>query len=620
MARAAQGADVLVGILIDETVTDAGAAGHPHPVLEIIAAPGAATTAAGASGNLTGTFTHYVIFCAPSGRTDLGTGSTPLVLSAKIASLSVIPTSTSTEPGQFREIWRSDLVHTTPYYVGSIYDNTTTTFSDNIAADDANLDFNTTAPSLNQTGRNGGFVFLQEPEAPAIDADYVYIKSKGLTGGAGEPPAAPGDINIPATFKHALEAGIAGPVTAALLGKPTTVTNNADGTNQLDWNPSLSKFDACSLTILRSEGRPIRPEIFPQVVFSEIDGAVKGGALIEMAPKGMAAHHTLYGIPVITSSPNANYTTAPMLKGNNRADSVYETAGVTADLYVKVTTAASAGTMVVKFKRGSASSYGSTTVSVPYDTSAPKQQIQSGSNTSEWVECVDSNTGLRYGGDTGELRRPLMICFPGDISTIPLNSEWKFPANVNALIPGAGSTPGTPDSWYTGFPARHLAGYRFTSAHATLFFGEGALATPSTYLPSEDFKWKMVSGLKAVKPDGREAAHAVNFERTGYLGLQIDVESRYVSRRWKRYQEQDIRASVKLLLEGEAPLVQVGTRSANRLTYQVLSVQMRIDKTAVPIPGPDTLMNPTSFVAEQYPGQELFTVKIIDGRNRWAFR
>ncbi len=276
--------------------------------------------------------------------------------------------------------------------------------------------------------------------------------------------------------------------------------------------------------------------------------------------------------------------------------------------------------MVIKFKRGSASSYGSTTVSVPYDTTAPKKQMQSGSMTSEYVECVDSNTGLRYGGDTGELRRPLLICFPGDVSTIPLNSEWKFPANVNSLIPGAGSTPGTPDTWYTGFPARHLTGYRFTSAHAMLYFGEGALASPATYLPSEDFKWKMTSGLKAVKPDGREAASTTNLDRTGYLGLQIDVERRYVDRRWKRYQEQDIRASVKLLIEGEAPLVQIGTRSANRLTYQVRSVQMRIDKTAVPIPGPDTLMNPTSFVAEQYPGQELFTVRIIDGRHRWSFR
>ena len=620
MSRAAQGADVLVGISLDETVIDAGAAGHPHPVLEIIAAPAAPVTGLGASGNVTGTVIHYVIIVAPSGRTELGTGSTPLVCTSDAVSLTVIPVSASSEPDQFREIWRSDLVHTTPYYVGSIYDNTTTTFSDDIATDNVNLDFNTTAPSLNQTGKNGGFIFLQEPEAPNIGADYKYIRSKGLTGGAGEPPAAPGDIDIPIAFKHALETSFIVPGTAALLGKPSTVTRNADGTNQYDWNPSLSKFDGISLTGQLVEGRPIRPEIFPQIVFSEIDCAVKGGALVELAPKGEATHHTVYGMPEITSTPNAAYTSAPMLKGNNRADSVYDTAGVTADLYVKVTTAPTAGTMVVKFKRGSASSYGSTTVSVPYDTSAPKKQMQSGSMTSEWVECVDSNTGLRYGGDTGELRRPLLICFPGDVSTIPLNSEWKFPANVNSLIPGAGSTPGTPDSWYTGFPARHLTGYRFTSAHAMLYFGEGALASPATYLPSEDFKWKMTSGLKAVKPDGREAASTTNFDRTGYLGLQIDVERRYVDRRWKRYQEQDIRASVKLLIEGEAPLVQIGTRSANRLTYQVLSVQMRIDKTAVPIPGPDTLMNPTSFIAEQYPGQELFTVRIIDGRHRWSFR
>lgn len=618
MTRAAQGSNVLIGIIPDEVISDAGACGHPHPVLEVIAASAAPTTAVGAAGNLTGTFVHYIVFLAYSGRTPLGTGSTPLVCTSDIAELSVIPTPSSTEV-YGREIWRSDLVHTTPYLVGTIYDNTTTVFSDNLAADDASLDFNTTAPAFNQTGANGGMVYLQEPEAPQIDADYKYIQSKGLTGGAGAPPAAPGDIDIPATFKHAFETGVAAAVNAAHLGKPSTITRNADGTNQYDWNPSLSKFDGISLTVQRVEGRPIRPEVFPQVVFSEIDCAVKDGALVELAPKGMAAHHTTYGLPVITSSPNAAYTSAPMLKGNNRVDSVYDTAGVTADLFVKVTTAASAGVMLIKFKRGSASSYGSTTCSVYYDTSAPKKQIQYGSMTSEWVEAVDSNTGLRYGGDTWELRRPLLICFPGDITTIPLNSEWKFAANVNALIPGAGSTPGTPDSWYTGFAPRHLYGPRFANTHATLYYGEGALSTPSTYLPTESFKWKTVSALKAVKPDGREASHAIDFDRTGYLGFQLDVDQRFVSRRWKKSQEQDLRLSVKVLLEGENPLVQPGVRSVNRLTYAVTSVQMRIDKTAAPIPGPDVLMNPTSFVAEQYPGQELFTVRIIDGRHRWNF-
>lgn len=618
MSRAAQGSNVLVGIIPDEVITDAGACGHPHPVLEVIAASAAPTTAAGAAGNLTGTFIHYIVHVAYSGRTTLGTGSVPLVLSSKIAELTVIPTPTSAEV-YAREIWRSDLVHTTPYLVGTIYDNTTVVFSDNLAADDAGIDFNTTAPAFNQTGANGGMVYLQEPESPSIDADYKYMQSKGLTGGAGAPPAAPGDITAPVTFKHAFETGIASAVTAAHLGAPTTTTRNADGTNQLDWTPSLSKFNGVSLTIQRVEGRPIRPEVFPQSVFSEIDGTVKDGALVELAPKGMASHHTTYGLPEITSTPNAAYTSAPMLKGNNRVDTLYDTAGITADLFVKVTTAASGGVMVIKFKRGFASTYGSTTCSVYYDTSAPKKQIQYGSMTSEWVEAIDSNTGLRYGGDTWELRRPLMICFPGDISTIPLNSEWKFRANVNALIPGAGSTPGTPDSWYTGFAPRHLYGPRFSNTHATCYFGDGALSTPSTYLPTQSFKWKTTSALKKVSPDGKEAAHAIDFDRTGYLGFQLDVDRRFVDRRWKKSQEQDLRVSVKILLEGEAPLVQPGVRSANRLTYQVSSVQMRIDKTAAPISGPDVLMNPTSFVAEQYPGQELFTVRVIDGRNRWNF-
>lgn len=618
MPRAAQGSNVLIGILPDEVISDAGACGHPHPVLEVIADSAAPTTALGASGNLTGTFIHYIVFLTYSGRTALGTGSTPLVCTSDIAELSVIPVPTSTEV-YGKEIWRSDLVHTTPYLVGTIYDNTTTTFSDNLAADDASLDFNTTAPAFNQTGKNAGFVYLQEPEASALDAEYKYIQSKGLTGGAGQPPAAPGDILASVVFKHAFETGIASAVTAAHLGKPSVITHNADGTNQYDWNPSLSKFDGMSLTGQLVEGRPIRPEIFPQIVFSEIDCAVKGGALVELAPKGEATHHTVYGMPEITSTPNAAYTSAPMLKGNNRVDTLYDTAGVTADLFVKVTTAPSAGLMVIKCKRGSASSYGSTVCNVYYDTSAPKKQIQYGSQPSEWVELVDSNTGLRYGGDTNELRRPLLICFPGDISTIPLNSEWKFRANVNALIPGAGSTPGTPDSWYTGFAPRHLFGPRFSNTHATCYFGEGALSTPSTYLPTEDFKWKTVSALKRVSPDGKEAAHAIDQDRTGYLAFQLDVERRYVDRRWKKSQEQDLRVSVKVLLEGENPLVQPGVRSVNRLTYQVLSVQMRIDKTAAPIPGPDVLMNPTSFIAEQYPGQELFTVRIIDGRNRWNF-
>lgn len=614
--RAAKGNDALLGLLIDEIVATGGNVGHPHPIIEVTAAVAAPTSATSGVGLITGTVTHYVVCVCYSGRTVLSSGTVvPLVCTSNAVTVT-LAASASTEC-YAREIWRSDLVHTTPYWVGTVYDNSTLTFADNIATDDASLDFFTTAPAFNETGKNAGFVFLR-PDSIGIDPKYGYIKSKALSGSTGEPKGAPGNIDVPVTFKQAMESGFSVPILASVIGKPT-VTNNADGTNQYVFSPSISKLTPVSTTYLLHEGLPMRPEMALCSAFSEIDVTVKGNSLVEMVPKGMAIQHALSGIPINTVGSTAK--TAPMVKGI-RTDSLYATSGITGDLYVKVTTAPSAGTFVIKCKIGSAASYGSTAITITYDTTT-KKQVQTGSQTSDWIELIDSNTGLRYGADTGEARRPFMILFPGDVTAhYALNDEFKFYNQANALVPGYGTTPGTADGTFTGFGARRLFGPRFTNCHGALYYGLGALSSPTTYLEAENFKFKIDWKIKPTHPVGREGAAPTDFDRDDFLGFQIDLERRYISRFFQVQQEQDLRLSVLAQLQGELPIVQPGVRSANRLTFQVASLQMRVDNAATPIGGPNVLHETISLVAEQNDdtAYELFTATLIDGVKRWNFR
>jgi hypothetical protein len=109
---------------------------------------GAPITTAGAAGNVNvGSHSWAVTFVTGSGETNLGTNSTPLtiVTSAKQVNLTGIPLGPAGTTA--RKIYRTVAGNTGPFkLVGTIADNTTTTFNDNIA--DASLGAD--APTVGQ--------------------------------------------------------------------------------------------------------------------------------------------------------------------------------------------------------------------------------------------------------------------------------------------------------------------------------------------------------------------------------------------------------------------------------------------------------------------------------------
>lgn len=119
---------------------------------KVLAAPGAPTVANGAAGtNLleAGVYKWKVTFATAEGETEAGTASAPLTVDpvAELPpALSAVPTdATAGVTVTARKIYRTEVGGSVYKLSGTIADNTTTTYTDNVA--DASL--TTTAPATN---------------------------------------------------------------------------------------------------------------------------------------------------------------------------------------------------------------------------------------------------------------------------------------------------------------------------------------------------------------------------------------------------------------------------------------------------------------------------------------
>jgi len=104
-----------------------------------LAAPAAApTVAAGAAGALTGSYAYKITFAIEDGsgikeyESNPSDFSTSVSLTSEKADLTSIPTSADTRVNA-RYIYRTSAGGSDPFYVGKISDNTTTTYTDNLA-------------------------------------------------------------------------------------------------------------------------------------------------------------------------------------------------------------------------------------------------------------------------------------------------------------------------------------------------------------------------------------------------------------------------------------------------------------------------------------------------------
>ena len=139
--------------------------GYGHFRFTTLTAPTAPTVATGAAGVLTGNYYYMVTFVTVSGETSAGTASAVVAPSSQQVSLTAIPTDT-TGNATSRKIYRTLTggVNTGPFFlVTTIADNTTTTYTDNIAdgsltGTDATNQPNTTAARFYLGSIKAGFL------------------------------------------------------------------------------------------------------------------------------------------------------------------------------------------------------------------------------------------------------------------------------------------------------------------------------------------------------------------------------------------------------------------------------------------------------------------------------
>lgn len=111
-------------------------------------APGAPTVGTGAAGVLTGAYKYKVTFVTATGETEGGTASSTVNPASQQVSVSAIPTGGADVTS--RKVYRTLAGGSTYYFLTTIADNVTTTYTDN--ATDASISSGTTAPTSTTAG------------------------------------------------------------------------------------------------------------------------------------------------------------------------------------------------------------------------------------------------------------------------------------------------------------------------------------------------------------------------------------------------------------------------------------------------------------------------------------
>jgi len=138
--------------------------------LKVDAPTSAPSTATGSAGNLTGDYQYQVTFVTTSGaETNPSSSSTIVSPSSEQVDMTAIPTGTGDVAS--RKIYRTEAGESTFYYLATISDNTTTTYTDDTI--DVNLG-SAIAPSTHTDPPSNGkfpavykeFLFLVDPDFP----------------------------------------------------------------------------------------------------------------------------------------------------------------------------------------------------------------------------------------------------------------------------------------------------------------------------------------------------------------------------------------------------------------------------------------------------------------------
>ncbi len=551
----ANGAETLLGLLIDGP-SDRFATGQPGIDVVALAAPDAApSAAAGAAGALTGSFLYRYSFGQEDGRlTDPGPASVAVVVSAKKVSLTDVAVSAEATCDR-RVIERSADAGATWAICGYVYDNTATTFTDDIAT----LDFAKKLPAENQTGTNGGFLFL-DPDSFDIGASPSQLRSQGLSGSTAQRAGVAGPFKFDGTAKGDLRPSHLAPLLMAGGGDITVTKHTGEPTVETVIEGD-SRVKARTLTGLSYLGLPdVGPELVLGIGTEEIAVSFSGGKIVDQSLKLQGASFSQSGWAVKEAG-TGTYLGSFVARGLR-----FDAKAETDDVYFKVTTAPAAGTLAIKVKVGALSTYTGAAQTIHYNTTSGRF-TKGGTQFDDGVELLDEN-GVRLGQDDKNGRLPYVLVGSDDIRGLAVDDEYRLPRRV--AIPGTGTAP------YSGSAPVFADGPTLTDAHVTILAN-------GTVVDAKNGAFKVTWPKPEKRGLGADARMMRDRGRGGFHAISVTIGKDLEDDTWRKAIRKGDIVTVVVSLEGPPIEIQPGTFSAHRHAWVSTMQAMEVVSVKSPV-------------------------------------
>jgi hypothetical protein len=520
-------------------------------------------------------------------------------VTAQAIDISAIPTSASTKVDR-RVIERTDDNGTTWAICGTIYDNTTTTFTDDVAT----LDDSKVIPSTNQTGANYGYTFW-ELDSYDSEPDFTNLPVMALLGTAGKPRSIPGPIKITGSPKSDLRPCELAPILTSGGGDPDTYTQVAGEPTFIGtWNATTGKRNARTISAMTYDGSTaLVPGFLYGLACEELTFDFSGGKITGITPKFIGAN---YG----TSAPSAQIAGTGTWAGTFVAlGQRYDADALTKSVFIKITQAYSANTIKFKVSVDTHASAGTGTYGdeyTMYANATSNNQTKGGLQYNDSIEIADQN-GIFLGADSGSNRQPFTIVATAPLAVSVIDVNDIFEILPTAAIPGTGASP------FSGVPARFSVGPRLTDAHVTIIQDSAVVEATSGSLK---FMWpkKEVNALCAG------ARMVQDLPNEGFFGVELTVVRFLDSTGNETTIRTDDRVVAQVRLEGERIPINPGSLSTYREALIVDLPQMAAKSVKSPVTGQVLVVETSVFEAEQpdNPDDDLYTAT-LQSRQGWIY-
>lgn len=564
----ARGADSLVGFLIDRPSKTFNT-GHPAFDPVACAAPDPPTAALGAAGLITGTRQYRVSSVLEGGmETEPSAWSAGLVCTSDKATVTLTPNADTRVVEQ--RIYASDDAGVTEFWVGSVYDNVTTTFTDDLPVGSPDIDWSKKSRATNDTTNLSLGMPLYKIDSFDFGVMIGAYESNELAGGSFRGRQAPGNVDVSGTMKRALDCAGLIPLLASAIGEPDVDDVAGEPVRIYTFTPTYSKDKVRTLTSFIYEGSSaVPPELDFGVLMTDLEVSIERGKIAEITPtlRGITASLSGVGVPPALS----NWTGVACLY-NFRGDA----SAYTDPLDVKITKAPTAATgygyIEIKVKHHVSSTYDGPTITVRYDL-ADGQQIKAPISYTDRVELYDENS-RRLGFDVGESRLPLEILFTGDLRDLQADEVIPIPL-----------TPAIPTS------RRFLVTPRFNAGHVYMTKDGSTFEVLTANLK---FSFPRAEAVSL----GPNARTVLDFEHSGYWSLAASFTRRRNSREYDKILLGDTRFALRLLLEGELIPIIPGTVSTHRESLDFTLPQVAVKTLKKGVGGPGWVTDSIEAVVE----------------------